>query len=88
MWEPRAPSARHRTDAMPIALSADDRERAVHSLRRYADEELEAPLGDLAAGLLLDFVLDEIGPSVYNRALADLDVEIGLEEFPYWARRG
>lgn len=84
---------------MPLALSADDRQRAVHSLRRYADEALDAPLGDLAAGLLLDFVLDEIGPSIYNRALADaqrqlaarladLDVEIGLEEFPYWTRRG
>lgn len=83
---------------MLITLSADDRQAAIASLHRYADEELETPLGDLAAGLLLDFVLEEIGPTVYNRALADaqrelaarladLDVEIGKEEFPYWNRR-
>ena len=84
---------------MPISLSAEDRAQAVHSLRRYAEAELEAPLGDLAAGLLLDFVLEEIGPAVYNRALADaqrhlaarladLDVDLGQEPFPYWERRG
>lgn len=83
---------------MPIALPAADRPSAVASLQRYAREQLDLDLGDLAAGLLLEFVLEEIGPSVHNRALAeaqrhlaarlaDLDVEIGEEEFPYWARR-
>ncbi len=78
---------------MPLSLTADDRPRAVAALRRYAEEEMGARIGELAAGLLLDFILDEIGPTVYNRALADaqrhlaarladLDVEIGLEEFP------
>lgn len=83
---------------MPVDLSDEDRQRAIASLRRYAEEAMDAPIGDLAAGLLLDFVLAEIGPSIYNRALADaqrhlaarladLDVEIGEEEFPYWAGR-
>ena len=78
---------------MPPTLSDDDRPRAVAALRRYAEDEMGSPIGDLAAGLLLDFVLAEIGPTIYNRALADaqrhlaarladLDVEIGMEEFP------
>ena len=78
---------------MPITLSDDERQRAVATLQRYAKNEMNAPIGDLAAGLLLDFILEEIGPTVYNRALADakrhlaarladLDVEIGMEEFP------
>ena len=63
------------------------------SLRLFADEELETDLGTLGARALLDFVLAEIGPSVYNRALADaqahlaarladLDVDLGLPTFP------
>lgn len=82
---------------MSLTLSDADRQAAIASLRRYADQELEAPLGDLRAGLLLDFVLDELGPSIYNRALADaqrelaarladLDIELGKEEFPVWRR--
>ncbi len=78
---------------MPLSLSDDDRPRAVAALQRYAEDAFAAPLGDLAAGLLLDFVLEEIGPTLYNRALADaqrhlaarladLDVEIGMDEFP------
>jgi len=78
---------------MPLALADDDRQRAVALLRRYADDEMGVEIGDLAAGLLLDFVLQEIGPSLYNRGLkdaqaylgarlADLDVDLGQFEFP------
>lgn len=78
---------------MPVTLSPADRERAVQALRRYSEDALEDALGHLAAGLLLDFVLQEIGPSIYNRALedarahlaarlADLDLDLGLEPFP------
>ena len=78
---------------MPVSLSAEDRPRAVAALQRYAEDALDEPLGDLAAGLLLDFVLSEIGPSIYNRALADaqrhltarladLDVDLGQPTFP------
>ena len=83
---------------MPISLSDTDREAALASLRRFAVEELDLDLGALHAGFLLDFVLGEIGPSVYNRALADaqreiaarvadLDVEIGQAEFSFWSCR-
>ncbi|WP_420455290.1 DUF2164 domain-containing protein [Rubrivirga sp.] len=83
---------------MSLTLSDADRATAVAALRRWSADHLDEPLGDLAAGLLLEFVLEEIGPSIYNRALADaqrhlvarvadLDVEIGLEAFPDSARR-
>ena len=78
---------------MSLTLSAPDRQRAVATLQRWADDALAEPLGGLGAGLLLDVVLQEIGPSIYNRALADaqrhlvarladLDVEMGMETFP------
>ena len=37
------------------------------ALQRWADAHIDAPLGDLAAALLLDVVLAEIGPSIYSR---------------------
>jgi uncharacterized protein (DUF2164 family) len=40
-------------------------------LREYFAAEMDEPIGDLKAGLLLDFILAELGPSVYNQAIAD-----------------
>jgi uncharacterized protein (DUF2164 family) len=56
---------------MPLKLSPEDRTKALASLRRYFSEELEHELGELPTQLFLDFVLEEIGPSVYNAAIAD-----------------
>lgn len=82
---------------MPVTLPDDARPQAVVALRHYAADELGLDLGDLAAGFLLDFVLEEIGPSIHNAALraaqrqlaarvADLDVELGELEFPTTTR--
>ena len=32
---------------------------------------MDEEIGELKAGLLLDFILSELGPSVYNQAIAD-----------------
>jgi uncharacterized protein (DUF2164 family) len=56
---------------MAIRLQPETRERAIDSIRQYFDDELDQEIGDLKAGLLLDYFLAEIGPSVYNRAVAD-----------------
>lgn len=80
---------------MTISLSPDARTHALASIKRYLAEELELDVGDLKAGLLLDFFLREIGPSVYNGAIADaqtylrdrvadLDGACALPEFAYW----
>ena len=80
---------------MPIALAPDARLQALASIKRYFLEQWEQEVGDLKAGLLLDYVLLEIGPAVYNRAIADAQVYLrdrvaDLEgachekEFAYW----
>lgn len=86
---------------LTIELTKPARAEAIASLRRYFDENLadkiSAPLGELPAGLLLNFILEEIGPAVYNRALADaqsriaqrvadITGELYAEEFTYWPR--
>ncbi|HET7372601.1 MAG TPA: DUF2164 domain-containing protein [Gemmatimonadaceae bacterium] len=83
---------------MPITLSKDDTARAIASIRRYFAEEIDQELGELPARLLLNFILTEIGPSVYNAAIADAQVFLrdrvaDLEgacytaEFQYWAQK-
>ncbi len=78
---------------LPKQMRAD----AVASLQRYFVENLPEPLGELPAGLLLDFFLEEVGPAIYNRAIhdaqarlqlrvADLSGELFEDEFQYWPR--
>ena len=56
---------------MPIKLSSETTKHLIASIKRYAAENLDEEIGDLKAGLLLDYCLKEIGPSIYNQAIAD-----------------
>ncbi|HEX3894051.1 MAG TPA: DUF2164 domain-containing protein [Terracidiphilus sp.] len=78
-------------------LPKKERDAAIASIKRYCAEELPEPIGDLPAGLLLNFFLEEIGPVIYNRAVADaqtrmasrvadLNGELFADEFQYWVR--
>ncbi|HEY5381172.1 MAG TPA: DUF2164 domain-containing protein [Acidobacteriaceae bacterium] len=82
---------------MSIELSKQTREDAIASIKRYFDENLPEPIGDLPAGLLLNFILEEIGPAIYNQAIkdaatrlqqrvADLEGELYEDELQYWPR--
>ena len=86
---------------MSIELGKQARTAATASIERYFKENLEQymdqRLGNIAAEALLDFFLQEIGPAVYNKAVADaqqklqarvmeLDIEIHEEEFQYWIK--
>lgn len=81
----------------PIELPKQARAEAIASIQRYFQEELPEPIGDLPAGLLLNFILEEIGPAIYNQAVADaqarmasrvadLNGELFADEFQYWVR--
>lgn len=82
---------------MTIELNRDAHREAVASIERYFREHMDDKIGNLAAGALLAFFLEEIGPVVYNRAVADvqerlqlrvqeLDIEIHEDEFTYWRK--
>jgi uncharacterized protein (DUF2164 family) len=83
--------------SMTMELTPPVRAAAMASLKRYFDENLPEPIGDLPAGLLLDFFLEEIGPAIYNQAIADaqtrlttrvadLNGELFADGFQYWPR--
>lgn len=80
---------------MTIALPDAARKQSIASIKRYFAEELEQDVGDLKAGLLLDFIIKEIAPTIYNGAIsdaqtflrdriADLDGACAVPEFAYW----
>ena len=83
---------------MSIELPKNVRQEAMASIVRYFREHREEELGNIAASGLLDFFLEEISPSIYNKAVADilkrmqmniseLDIDFHEEEFQYWTKR-
>ena len=80
---------------MTLQLSDLARRQSIVSIKRYFAEELDLDIGELKAGGVLDFVLKEIAPTIYNAGvseaqtlirdrLADLDGQLTLPEFSYW----
>lgn len=54
---------------MAITLTPETTRQLHASIRRYFETHMDEPIGDLKAGLLLDFCLKEIGPVIYSRAI-------------------
>ena len=82
---------------MTIEISKEARKEAITSIERYFQENMEERIGNIAAGALLGFFLEEIGPLVYNKAVADvqerlqsriseIDIEVHEDEFQYWRK--
>ncbi len=80
-----------------IELSQQERADALASIKRYFRENMPEPIGDLPAELLLNYFIEEIGPAIYNRAIADaqarlqqrvqdLDGELFADAFQYWPK--
>ena len=83
---------------MSIELSKSAHAAALTSLERYFQEENGEPIGNMAAGALLTFFLADIGPAIYNQAVADaqeqmqarvseLDIDLHETPFAYWHQR-
>lgn len=82
---------------MTIELNKEARAAAVASIERYYKENFDERIGNIQAAALLHFFLDEIGPCIYNQAVAEvqerlmlrvgeLDIECHEDEFGYWSR--
>ena len=83
---------------MAIELDKEARKEAIASIERWFQEERDERVGNIFAGALLGFFLEEIAPTVYNRAVADvqdrlrmrvddLEIEVHEDEFGYWRTR-
>jgi uncharacterized protein (DUF2164 family) len=54
---------------LAIELDKDPRAQAIKRLQSFFDEKRDEELGNLEAGFLLDFFLEQIGPMIYNKAV-------------------
>lgn len=52
---------------MPIELNKDARSEAIKSIERYFQENMEERIGNIAAGALLGFFVEEIGPVIARK---------------------
>jgi uncharacterized protein (DUF2164 family) len=83
---------------MAITLPREAVNRLTPSMKRFFDEQLDIEISDMKAAAVLDYVLKEIGPLVYNHAisdardyfadrLGDLDASCYEKEFTYWPEK-
>lgn len=82
---------------MAIEFSKETRQQAIASIQRYFEVNMDEKIGNITAGALLGFLLEEIGPSIYNKGVADtqerlqarvaeVDIEVHEDEFGYWQK--
>ena len=82
---------------MSIKLPKEKEAVIVESIKHYFAENMDSEIGDLKASLLLDYFMQEIGPSIYNQAILDaqavmtdkvndLDSSCYQPEFTYWKK--
>lgn len=82
---------------MTIELPNAAQQAAIASIQRYFERNMDEPIGNITAGALLGFFLEEIGPLIYNKAVADvqqrlqariqeIDLEVYEDEFQYWSK--
>lgn len=83
---------------MTIKLELQTRDRYIASIKRYFAEHLDDEIGELKAELLLEFVMKEMAPGIYNRAVADaqaraqgmvseLETVCYEPDLGYWSKR-
>lgn len=81
-----------------MKLEKDTEKYLLSSIKRFFGEELEMEVGDLKAAQVLDFFVGEMGPSIYNQAIADAQAYFmekasdlaGVHneaEYDFWKRR-
>lgn len=52
-------------------LDREKRKELIEEIKEYFLEERDEELGDLAAGLILDFFLERLLPPLYNQGIID-----------------
>lgn len=54
-----------------IVLDKEKRQEMISSIKNYFEKERDEELGDLAAGMILDFITEELANEFYNQGVND-----------------
>ncbi len=82
-----------------IKLPKEEKKQLIQNVQAYFEEERSETIGDLAAEQYIDFMMQELGPYIYNNAITDarslvnekynqLEDELYTLEKPISNRRG
>ena len=61
---------------MEIKLDKDKMRLVTEKVQCYFRDELDQPIGDLKAEMLIAFFIKELGPKIYNQAIEDANAFI------------
>ena len=56
---------------VPIKVTKERRREMIAEIKNFFSKEREEEIGDLAAGIILDFILEKIAPELYNQGVDD-----------------
>ena len=56
---------------IPIKLPLEEKAEIIRNVQAYFELERSESIGDLGADQLIDFMIKELGPYIYNKAVAD-----------------
>ena len=59
---------------MLVRLTREQKEWLINQIQSYFETERSENIGELAAGNLLEFMIEQLGPYVYNQAIGDARV--------------
>lgn len=54
-----------------IELPKEKRTEMISDIKNFFETEREETIGDLASGLLLDFIIEKLAPEFYNQGVYD-----------------
>jgi len=54
-----------------IQLEDEKRREMIQAIKHYFSEQKDEEWGELASGLLLNFIIDELAPEFYNQGIYD-----------------
>ena len=57
-------------------ITREHKQFLVNKIQTYFDAEMSESIGELAAGNLLDFMLKQLGPTIYNQAISDAQIVV------------
>lgn len=60
-----------------LELTDDQKTLALEQIKNYFYEERDEQIGDLQSRLLLNFIVEKIGPHIYNQAVMDMQKYMG-----------
>src|ERR1700693_1755420 len=55
-----------------LKISREHKALLVNNIQSYFETERSKTIGELAAGNLLDFMIKQLGPIIYNQAIRDV----------------